>query len=105
MTDATQFTVCPKCAGELIIEIRCDGRCGKVWKVEELERLLVETVITDAGPWRSENICDDNREWGPCVWDSRVDEDGYGVAGVSLFYFTDLIKAEAVRDVLNRLEK
>lgn len=24
-----EFTVCPKCAGELITEIRCDGRCGK----------------------------------------------------------------------------
>ncbi len=43
----TLFTVCPKCAGELvnISATRaslyvCDGRCGKVWKVKELEKLL-----------------------------------------------------------------
>ena len=37
-----QFTICPKCAGPLITEMRCDGRCRKVWKIEELQKLLGE---------------------------------------------------------------
>jgi hypothetical protein len=68
---------------------------------------LVDNLLAAAlskvpkGPWRSENICDENRNWGPCVWDSRVDANGYGIAGTSLFYFPNLMQAEAVRDTLN----
>ena len=54
------------------------------------------------GPWRSENIGDEDRSWGPTVWDSRVDAEGYGVIGVSRFFFETLPLAEAIRDVLNR---
>jgi len=43
--DAPDFTVCPKCAGPLkrfttSDDVMCDGRCGKLWKVAELEQLL-----------------------------------------------------------------
>ena len=48
-------------------------------------RLILENAALYAhpedapgGPWRSENISDDNRAWGPTVWDSRVDAEGYG---------------------------
>ena len=54
------------------------------------------------GPWRSENIGDEDRSWGPTVWDSRVDAEGYGAIGVSRFYFETLPLAEAIRDDLNR---
>ncbi len=53
------------------------------------------------GPWRSENIGDEDRSWGPTVWDSRVDRALLNL-GTSRFHFDTLPLAEAVRDVLNR---
>jgi len=54
------------------------------------------------GPWRSENIGDADRSWGPTVWDSCIDAEGYGIPGTSRFHFATLPLAEAIRDVLNR---
>ena len=55
------------------------------------------------GPWRSENIGDRDRSWGPTVWDSRCEGNlEYGIVGLSRFYFATLPLAEAIRDVLNR---
>ncbi len=41
------YEVCPNCAGELITEVRCDGRCEKVWKIEELRKLLGDEDVTE----------------------------------------------------------
>lgn len=35
-----EFTICPKCAGELIVRMECDGRCGKMWTLDQLRKLL-----------------------------------------------------------------
>ena len=74
---------------------------------EERAKLLAQIAVDNpedapGGPWRSENIGDADRNWGPTVWDSRCVGSVYGVTGTSRFYFATLPLAEAVRDVLNR---
>ncbi len=79
-----------------------DHTCAWVYRVAVQVGLAAHPEDAPGGPWCSENIGDADRSWGPTVWDSRVDAEGYGVTGTSRFYFATLPLAEAVRDVLNR---